>query len=129
MENRQAIKEVVIRDKKYQINKIDARTSCWLFSFLGSRTERGGAILSGLGKCSIAEFDEIHSLALKQVFWLDNQLGNTFPTSVITPSGTFTDPEVGADAGLVMQLMSESLMFQLSPFLVDRESNSPVPQT
>ncbi len=123
MENRTSTKNVTIKDRVYQINKVDARTVCWLFSFLGARCG-DGAILTGLGRCTRQEFDDIQSMALSKIFWMDTKDGATFPTAVVGPSGAFSDPSLAEDAETVMRLTSDFLMFNLSPFFVDRGSNS-----
>lgn len=123
MENRAVTKNVTIEGREYQVTKVDARTACWLFTFMGARSGEG-AILSGLGKCTRQEFDEVQALALSKVFFLDEQGGNTFPITVIAPDGSFTDKRLASDAEAVMRLTTESLLFNLSPFLVERGSNS-----
>lgn len=125
MASRETTKELTIDGKLYQLNKMDARTATWVFSFLGAKIEKeGGSILTGLGKCSRADFNEIQNMALKQIFFLDQKDGNTFPTPIIAPNGSFVDKELGSDADTVMQLTSQSLAFTLEPFFIVSGSNS-----
>lgn len=122
MEPREATKDVTIKGKVYQINKLDSRTGCWLFAVMSEKSG-AGEILSGLGKMSRKEFDEIQTLVLKQVFHLDNSNGNTFPIAVIMPTGSFIGDLV-EDTELAFRLTSESIIFNLKPFLVVAGSTS-----
>jgi len=126
MENRSTTKNVTIGDKTFQINKADARTGCWLFTFLGARQQEGGAILSGLGKCTRSEFDEIQTVALSKITILDNQNGNIFPIPLISPNGSFSDKSLETDSDTIMRLTTESILLDLVPFLVERGSNSQI---
>jgi len=119
VENRQATKNITVGDKTFQITKMDPRTSCWLFSVMGSKAE-GKMILTAFGNCSKEEFDQIQSLALRQILWLDNKDGTVFPTSLIAQNGKFT---ISIEADELYQLTSESVIFSLSPFLVEQESS------
>ena len=117
MENRKTYQDVPVKDKTYRINKMDARSACWLFAFLADKAE-GKALLSALGKCSKKEFDEIQSMALKQVEFMDYKDGNTFPTAVITGNGSICDVTMQEDPSIVFNLTAECIMFNLTPFLV-----------
>jgi len=125
VENRITAKTIKVQDKSFQIHKTDARTACWLFSYFASKSS--GMILSGLGSLTKSEFDEIQSLALKQVFTLDTSEGNTFPISIISPrDGSIIDKDLAEDPALLFHITSESLLFQLAPFLVaKKESTEP----
>lgn len=123
MENRSTTKDVTIGDKTYQIKKADARTGCWLFTFLGARSG-DGAILSGLGKCTRSEFEEVQMIALSKITILDNQNGTVFPIPLVSPNGSFSDKSLESDSDTIMRLTTESLLFDLMPFLVERGSNS-----
>ena len=119
-------KKVSIDETEYELSKPDARTACWLFSFLGAKIEvSGGSIFSALGKCTRAEFDEVQDIALKHTFFLDSREGNTFPTAVLDPrTGGWVDKKLGEDADSLMKLTSEYLAFVLEPFLAESGSNS-----
>jgi hypothetical protein len=123
MEIRTSTKNVVIKDRTYQISKLDARTACWLFTFMGERS-KDGQILSGLGRCTRQEFTEVQGVLLGKVTHLDNQDGNVFPIAIIGPTGGFSVADLSEDAETVMRLTTESLMLSLSPFFIDRESSS-----
>jgi hypothetical protein len=127
VDSRVTSKTVTFENVTYQINKIDARTGCWLFSFMGSRSS--GDVLSALGKCSRSEFLEIQDIALRAVYTLDVQDGNTFPIAVIAQTGAFVNPELAKDTETVFKLTCESLLFNLSPFLVAAGSNSQLSTT
>jgi hypothetical protein len=127
MENRILSKTTVVNGLTYQINKLDARSSCWLFTFISSRSVSEGAFLSVLGKCTRAEFDEIQTLALSKVLYLDSANGVTLPSVIISSTGAVVDPNLVNDAESLMRLTTESLLFSLSPFLVERGSSSLAP--
>lgn len=122
MEPRESTKTVTLKDKIYQITKLDARTGCWLFAFMADRSGEG-QILSGLGKCTKAEFDNLQTLALRQVAHLDGKEGQTFPVPVLGPSGQFVG-DLNDDVELAFRLTSESILFNLTPFLVAADSTS-----
>lgn len=124
MEPRESQKIVPIKGKNYQVNKLDARTGCWLFSFMSEKSG-SGQILSGLGKCTRPEFFDLQNLALKQVFLMDGEKGAEFPIPVVGPSGQFVGDLVG-DVELAFRLTSESILFNLEPFLVVAGSNSQI---
>ena len=128
MENRITSKEVDIKGFTYRINKMDARSSCWLFTFLGSRSTDNSTLITSLGKCTRAEFIEIQNMLLSKVFRLDRQEDKEFPIAVLLPSGEISDPHLSYDAEAVMNLTSEAIMFNLSPFLAGSGSNSQTKQ-
>lgn len=123
MKNRSTTKNVTIEEKTYQVSKMDARSACWLFAFMASRSEKG-AILSALGRCTREEFNEIQAMALRGVFFLDNKDGNTFPIAIIAQNGLFVDPELASDPEAVFRLTSEAILFNIEPFLVESKSKS-----
>lgn len=98
---------------------MDPRTACWLFSVMGSKAA-GKMILNAFGNCTKDEFDQIQSLALKQIYWLDSKEGNIFPTTLVAQTGKLTVP---LEADEIYQLTCESVIFSLDPFLVEPESN------
>jgi hypothetical protein len=124
MENRKTEKNINLGDKVYQIKKMDPRSACWLFSFLGTRAE-GGLILSALGKCSRIEFAEIQAMSLRQIYRLDSADGNVLPIAILSNDGSFSDPFLSDDAESVYKLTCESILFNLDPFLVVSGSKSP----
>ena len=120
MENRSNTKNVTINDKVYQLNKIDPRTICWLFGFMAGKAS-GGLILTAFGNCTRAEFDEIQSIALRSIFYLDTKDGNTFPTAILSNGGMFTQKWLEEEPETVMKLTSDFVLFNLSPFLTTLE--------
>lgn len=124
MDNRKTSKIETVQEKRYQFNKVDARTACWLFTFLSAKTSRTEGIATALGKCTRTEYDEIQTIALRSVFHLDNQDGTDFPTAVITSNGSWTNPSYAQDSGLILELTSLAIFFNLEPFLVEDKSNS-----
>lgn len=122
MEHRSSTHKVTIKDKVYEINKLDARSGCWLFAFVSDRSG-DGPITSGLGKCSLKEFTEVQTLVLQGVFYLDSKDGTTFPIAVVGPGGSLIG-EVGQDVELAFKLTIESIVFNISPFLVVKGSSS-----
>jgi hypothetical protein len=119
VENRKTYQDIVILEKTYRINKLDARSACWLFVVLMDKAE-GKAILSALGKCSKSEFDEIQSMILKKVDFMDTKDGNTFPTTITKVDGSICDTTLVDDAGALFNLTTEAVMFNLVPFLADK---------
>jgi hypothetical protein len=122
MNNRILTRELVVGEKRYQLKKIDARSACWLFSFLASKSN-GSTLVNGLGVCTRQEFDEITSLVLKPVVCLDHSEDGQFELAVIAPNGII--PDSNLDAGNLFKLISESIVFNLEPFLAEKGSNSP----
>jgi hypothetical protein len=122
MNNRVTMKEVAVGEKRYQLKKIDARSACWLFAFLGGRST-GGSIISGLGACTKQEFDEITGLVLKPILCLDHSQDGQFEIPILSATGNITDENL-MDAGNMMVLVSEAIVFNLEPFLAGRGLNS-----
>jgi hypothetical protein len=122
MNNRATLKEVAVGEKRYQLKKIDARSACWLFAFLGSKAT-GGSIISGLGACTKPEFDEITSLVLKPILCLDRTQDGNFELPILSVAGIIADDNL-MDAGNMMMLVSEAIVFNLEPFLAERGLNS-----
>lgn len=125
MENRTPTKNFPVGDKIYQLNKVTPRTGCWLFSFLAAR-QSDSSVLSGLGRCTRAEFDEIQTIALRQVFLLDIVDGNTLPIAVLAPDGNLIG-DLKDDTELTFKLTTASLLFSLDAFLVVVGSSSQSP--
>lgn len=123
MELRQTEKVVSVGDKKYKIKKIDARSSCWLFAFLGGKSPTGFA-MAGLGQCSRQEFNDITDLVLNPVLLIDETPENTFELPVLSGKSIIADKELASDAGKLMLLLSEAIMFNLDPFFVENGSKS-----
>lgn len=123
MELRQTEKITSIGDKKYRLKKIDVRSSCWLFAFLGGKSPTGFA-LAGLGQCSRQEFNDILDLVLNPVLIVDETPDNTFEIPILSGKGTIADVELASDSGKLMMLLSEAIMFNLEPFFVENGSKS-----
>lgn len=127
MEPRVLSSDITIGNKTYRLNKCDARTACWMFSFLGAKIEKeGGSIFGAIGKCTRVEFDEIQTIALKHTFFIDNKDGNEFPIAIIAANGTWIDKELGENSSALMKLTSEYLGFVIKPFLVESGLNSQI---
>ncbi len=123
MENRKLTKEVAVGEKRYQLKKIDARSGCWLFAFLGGKSN-GGSIVAGLGSCTRLEFEEILNLVLRPVVCLDSSENGNFEIPVFSGGGTLVDDNLQSDASYLFTLVSEAIVFNLEPFLSGRGSNS-----
>ena|SRR5579862_6420314 len=121
MNNRQLTKEIEIREKTFQISKTDARTACWLFSFISSKAT---TVPEALGKCTRAEFREIQDLLLSKIFRLDIEGDKKFPVPILTGAGNFSDPDYNSDADLVYNLTVHAIMFNIEPFLAESGSSS-----
>jgi hypothetical protein len=117
MDPRVTTKDITIDDKSFRLSKMDARLACWLFATLGANASSSGLLLSTLGSCTHAQFDEIQGHALRHVMLLDNKDGNVFPVPILSGEGKFADPSLGTDGNLVFRLTSESIMFNVAPFL------------
>jgi hypothetical protein len=122
MNARKLTKEVTIGDKRYQLKKIDARSACWMFAFLGGKSN-GGSIITGLGACTRSEFDEIQTLVLRPVVCLDNSSEGNFEIPIFSGPGNLVDENL-RDAGNLFMITSEAIIFNLEPFLFERGSNS-----
>jgi hypothetical protein len=121
VDQRQIETTVTVNDKEYKITKTDARTACWLFSFLSAKSVNG-QILKALGLCSLEEFINLQNIVLKQTYSLESKDGNIFPTAVLDPrNGSLVDPDLRSDSASVMRLTSEAIFFNLKPFLVENE--------
>jgi hypothetical protein len=116
---RETSKDIPVGDKKFKLTKMDPRSACWLFTNLADKTESGSLLISALGKCSREEFNEIQDLALKHVFFLDEKDGNVFPTVLVSSTGVWVDKDLESDPRAVFQLTTESIMFNISPFLTE----------
>lgn len=127
MEPRKTYLDVPIKDKTYRLNKLDARSTCWLFAFLAEKSQ-DNAILSSLGRCTKLEFEEIQGMCLRNTFFIDYKEGNSFPTSVIDLKGSLIDSTLKEEPDALFNITAEFIMFNLKPFLVDRESNSQSPK-
>lgn len=128
MDNRKLTKDVDVGEKRYQLKKIDARSACWLFAFLGEKSS-GGSIVTGLGACTRLEFEEILSLVLKPVMRLDSGENGNFEIPIYSGVGALVDGNL-QDAGLLFNLATEAIIFNLEPFLAGRglsslQSNQP----
>jgi len=119
MNNRILTKEHVVGEKTYRLKKIDARSAMWLFTFLGGKSN-GGSIISGLGACTKSEFDEVTGLVLKPILCLDHGSDGQFEIPIMAANGNIVDENL-MDAGNLMALTSEAIVFNLDPFLSGRE--------
>jgi hypothetical protein len=116
-------KEVKIENRNYQLNKPDARTACYLFSFLGAKINENENFFTGLGRCTRAEFNEIQSLALGKIFRMDQKEDSIFPVAIFL-NGRITDQDLENNADELMKLTSEWLVFAFDPFMVASGLNS-----
>lgn len=119
MDARETTKNVTVKDKVYQLHKMDARSACWLYTFIGSRIKDGQPVMMALGSCTRQEYDTIVDLALKHVYHLDpdTSKGSTFLDPVVSPTGGLIG-DLQFDAELMLHLVSDSCLFNLKPFLV-----------
>ena len=123
MERRETSKLVTIGDKSYQLNKTDARTSCWLFSFLGDKSE-GKVLLTALGKCTKEEFNIVQYEALRKVNRIDVEGDKEFPIPIVKSDGTLIDKFLEENPNLLFDLTLSSVLYNISPFLKESDSNS-----
>lgn len=121
MNARITTKDVPVGGKTYRLTKMDARLACWLFATLAGKTD-DGLLMAALGKCSREDFNEIQTHALKHVFALATEEGNTFEVAILGPNGSFSDPELAKDPGTVFKLTTDSIMFNVQPFLSENKS-------
>ena len=126
MENRETTKEIKLGDRIYQLNKADARSACWMFTFLAGKAEEKD-LMSALGKCTKEQFDDIQTRALKLIYFMDTKDGNTFPTAVIKFDGSIVDNYLNSDPDALLQITYMSLMFNISPFLAESKLSSHTP--
>jgi hypothetical protein len=118
---RETQKTVTVQETNYQINKIDPRTACWLFSFLAARTS--GSLTDSLGKCTRDEFNEIQSIVLLKIFRIDDKDGATGLVPILSGSGLIADPLLKDDAEALFQITVLGIAFNLDPFIAGNPSN------
>lgn len=123
MNNRVLTKETSVGEKRYQLKKIDARSACWLFAFLGGKSN-GGSIITGLGTCTRSEFEDIQTLVLRPVVCLDSTSDGNFEIPIFSGNGTLVDENLRDDSSNLFMITSEAIIFNLEPFLAERGSNS-----
>jgi hypothetical protein len=110
VDNRSSSTLFKYKDITYKINKTNARTACWLFTFMSSRAK--GIILNALGTLDEPEFNHIQNMALKSVFKIEDQ----FELPVLGPGNVLVG-ELNDDPALLLLLTSRFLSFNLEPFM------------
>lgn len=128
MEPRVTQKEVKVGNNNYLIKKMDPRLACWLFSVLATKAPSGSSLLSALGNCSKSEFDEIQGHALRFVFHLELQDSVALEIPIIGFDGTWAIKELNYDPSKVYKLTTESIMFNINPFLEENKSTAQSPK-
>ena len=139
---KQKTKYVEIEGKKYRINKLDARTACYIATklafllagnFAGEtdvNTETLQSALNGLNKST---FFELQNDCLRAVQYMRTIDGQEMPEAVLKADGTFTDSELEYNFYVVGRLTIEVLMFNVSNFFGEKGSqklkNFPQPLT
>lgn len=122
MEARVTYKDAPVGDKTYRFNKMDARLACYLFATISANTATGTTLLTALGKFSQDKFNEIQNHALRFIQWLDERDGNVFPTPILSGDGKWADKDLALDPAIVMALTTESILFNIQPFLESNQS-------
>jgi hypothetical protein len=115
-------KEVKVGEQSYSIKKMDPRLACWLFSVLAGKAPSGSSLLAALGNCSKSEFDEIQGHALRFVFHCDLQDGVLLEIPILGSNGMWAIKELNDDPSKVYKLTTESIMFNINPFLEGNKS-------
>jgi hypothetical protein len=105
---------------------MDPRLACFIFTSLAGRTDENGQLLSTLAKLNRAEFEELQNYALKFVYRVELQGEVEIPIPVINVAGLLVDSHLEFDPKNVMRLTTDSLMFNLQPFLAESKSTEVV---
>jgi hypothetical protein len=122
VEPRATQKKFILGEKTYIIKKMDPRLACWLFSVLAGKAPSGSSLLSAMGNCSKSEFDEIQGHALRFVFHEDIQDNVPLEVPILGANGMWAIKELDYDPSKVYKLTTESIMFNINPFLEGNKS-------
>lgn len=114
-------KIVEVKDKKYKLSKLDARTGSYVAFKLAAviapalKDNNVEQALSQVSKLPRAEFDEMQTLLLQTVTEVKDVNGEELPMPLIR-NGAFIDEELTYDVSAVMQLTVQAAIFNVGDF-------------
>lgn len=114
-------KIVEVKDKKYKLSKLDARTGSYVAFKLAAviapalKDNNVEQALSQVSKLPRAEFDEMQTLLLQTVTEVKEVNGEELPMPLMR-NGAFIDEELTYDVSAVMQLTVQAAIFNVGDF-------------
>ena len=114
-------KIIEVKDKKYKLSKLDARTGSYVAFKLAAviapalKDNNVEQALSQVSKLPRAEFDEMQTLLLQTVTEVKEVNGEELPMPLIR-NGAFIDEELTYDVSAVMQLTVQAAIFNVGDF-------------
>ena len=114
-------KIIEVKDKKYKLSKLDARTGSYVAFKLAAviapalKDNNVEQALSQVSKLPRAEFDEMQTLLLQTVTEVKEVNGEELPMPLMR-NGAFIDEELTYDVSAVMQLTVQAAVFNVGDF-------------
>lgn len=114
-------KIIEVKDKKYKLSKLDARTGSYVAFKLAAviapalKDNNVEQALSQVSKLPRAEFDEMQTLLLQTVTEVKEVNGEELPMPLMR-NGAFIDDELNYDVSAVMQLTVQAAIFNVGDF-------------
>lgn len=114
-------KIIEVKDKKYKLSKLDARTGSYVAFKLAAviapalKNNNVEQALSQVSKLPRAEFDEMQTLLLQTVTEVKDVNGEELPMPLMR-NGAFIDEELTYDVSAVMQLTVQAAIFNVGDF-------------
>ena len=114
-------KIIEVKDKKYKLSKLDARTGSYVAFKLAAviapalKDNNVEQALSQVSKLPRAEFDEMQTLLLQTVTEVKDVNGEELPMPLMR-NGAFIDEELTYDVSAVMQLTGQAAIFNVGDF-------------
>lgn len=114
-------KIIEVKDKKYKLSKLDARTGSYVAFKLAAviapalKDNNVEQALSQVSKLPRAEFDEMQTLLLQTVTEVKDVNGEELPMPLMR-NGAFIDDELNYDVSAVMQLTVQAAIFNVGDF-------------
>lgn len=114
-------KIIEVKDKKYKLSKLDARTGSYVAFKLAAviapalKDNNVEQALSQVSKLPRAEFDEMQTLLLQTVTEVKEVNGEELPMPLMR-NGAFIDEELTYDVSAVMQLTVQAAIFNVGDF-------------
>lgn len=114
-------KIIEVKDKKYKLSKLDARTGSYVAFKLAAviapalKDNNVEQALSQVSKLPRAEFDEMQTLLLQTVTEVKDVNGEELPMPLMR-NGAFIDEELTYDVAAVMQLTVQAAIFNVGDF-------------
>lgn len=114
-------KIIEVKDKKYKLSKLDARTGSYVAFKLAAviapalKDNNVEQALSQVSKLPRAEFDEMQTLLLQTVTEVKDVNGEELPMPLMR-NGAFIDEELTYDVSAVMQLTVQAAIFNVGDF-------------